>query len=197
MEKDTPRYVLDVPLQVSDGSSAIGVLTDREQRDLHYDADGTGRSQGRSIPNSSIGGSENGTPSSSTGPSHTSTIKGGAVNMLLLFCACNDDRVADADGPVELADEGDDDEKECFAKPFHDADDNLHPEGEIAGWDVAIADDDSEHRRHTPTVTPRRRRGQIRELRHRVAFSRRECGEGDVLSQAKFEKNVALRGEVL
>ena len=29
MEKDTPRYVLDVPLQVSDGSSAIGVLTDR------------------------------------------------------------------------------------------------------------------------------------------------------------------------
>jgi hypothetical protein len=196
MDKDTPRFVLDVPLQVSDGSSTIGVLTDREQRDLHYDADGTGRSQVRSIPNSSIGRSENGTPSSSTtGPSITSTIEGGAENMLLLFCSCklfcasNDDRVADADGLVELADEGDDDEEECPAETFHDDDDNRHPEGEIAGWDDAIADDDSEHRRHTPTVTPRRRRGQTRELQHRVRFSRREWEVGGVFEPEKFEKN--------
>ena len=52
--------------------------TDSEQWDLHYDADGTGW-QGRSIPNSSIGGSELGTPSSSNGPCRTSMTKGGAV----------------------------------------------------------------------------------------------------------------------
>ena len=50
-----------------------------EQRDLNYDADGTGW-QGRSIPNSSIGGSKIGKPASSIGPHCTPTTKGGGAS---------------------------------------------------------------------------------------------------------------------
>ena len=109
MDKDSPRSVLDVPVQMSDDGSVSDVFTDSEQRDLHYDAYSIDW-QGRSIPYSSIGGGELGAPSSSTGPRRTSTTKGGVADMLLLFCAFNDG-AADA-GPVYLADEGDDGELE-------------------------------------------------------------------------------------
>ena len=75
MDKSTSR---DHPVQVSDDASIIGMLTNSEQRDLHCDTDGTGW-QGRSISNSSIGGSKLGILSSSTGPWHMPTTKGGAV----------------------------------------------------------------------------------------------------------------------
>ena len=74
----TPRSVLEKPVQVFDDGSVIVVSPDSEQRNLHYDVDGTGW-QGRSIPNTSIGRSELGTLSSSIGPCRTSTTKGGAV----------------------------------------------------------------------------------------------------------------------
>ena len=47
MDKHSHRCALDVPVQVSDDGTISGV-TDSEQRDLHYDADGTSW-QGRSI----------------------------------------------------------------------------------------------------------------------------------------------------
>ena len=71
---DTPP---DRPVHVSDDGSVISALTDSEQWDLHCDADGTDW-QGRSILNSSIGGSELGTPSTSAGSRRTWTSKGGA-----------------------------------------------------------------------------------------------------------------------
>ena len=110
MDKDAPRSVLD---QAS-GDGSIIVVSTSERWDLHSDADKTDW-QGQSVPNSSIGGSELGAPSSSTGPQRTSTTKGGAVHMLLLFCACDDD---DATGPVEAGpveivdEEGNDDDDE-------------------------------------------------------------------------------------
>ena len=82
MDKDTPRSVLDLPAQMSDDGSFISVFTGSEQRvDLHSGADGgTGWQQGRSIPNSSIGGSKLGTtPSRSTGLCRTLTTEGGGV----------------------------------------------------------------------------------------------------------------------
>ena len=108
-----PPRSLDLPAQVSDDGSVIGVMTDSEQRDLHYDADGTGW-QGRSIPNSSIGGSKLRTPLSSTEPRRTSTTKEGAVigshaaAAPPLFCARHRAAAA-ADGG--FSDEGDDDEE--------------------------------------------------------------------------------------
>ena len=71
MDKDSPRSVPDVPVQVLDDGSVI--LS--EQRNLYYDAD----RQGRSIPNSSICGSEVGAPLSSTGPRSTLATKRGTV----------------------------------------------------------------------------------------------------------------------
>ena len=77
MDRVTPRSVFDLPVQVRDDGS-VTVLTDSEQQDLHYDTDGTGW-QGKSIPNSSISGSELATLSRSTGPRRTSATKEGAV----------------------------------------------------------------------------------------------------------------------
>ena len=103
----------DDPLvQVSDDGS-VAVLTVSEQRVLH----------GRSIPDSSIGGSELGTPSSSTEPCGT---EGGAVIGCgappppphVLFCArlrAAAAAVAATDGnEAGFAEEGDDDDDEEF-----------------------------------------------------------------------------------
>ena len=63
-----------LPVQVSDDGRISAVLTDSKQWDLHCDADGTKKQQGRSISNSSIDGSEIGTPSSSTRPGRRALI---------------------------------------------------------------------------------------------------------------------------
>ena len=115
MDQGTPRSVIDFPVQVSDNGSVIVVSTDSEQRDLHYDADGTGW-QGRSIPNSSIGGSKLRTPASSTGPRRTPTPRGGGVIGCgappppphVLFCA-DEAGFSDYAG---FSDEGDNDDEE-------------------------------------------------------------------------------------
>ena len=75
MDKDSS---LDVPVQAPDDGNVSVVLTDSKQCDLPYDADRTGW-QGRSIPSSSIGGSELEKPSISNEPRRTSTTRGGAV----------------------------------------------------------------------------------------------------------------------
>ena len=76
MDKDSPSSGLDVPVQVSDGGNVS--VAGSKQCDLPYDADRFGW-QGRSIPSSSIGGSELEKPSSSNEPRRTSTTRGGAV----------------------------------------------------------------------------------------------------------------------
>ena len=78
MDKDSPSSGLDVPVQVSDDGNVSVVFTDSEQWDLRYDANRTGW-QGRSIPSSSIGGSELEKPSVSNEPRRTSTTRRGAV----------------------------------------------------------------------------------------------------------------------
>ena len=125
MAKDTARSVLDLPVQASDDGCVV-MLTDSEQWEIpihvHNIADGTGW-QGRSIPDSSIGGSELGTPSSSTEPCGT---EGGAVIGCgappppphVLFCArlrAAAAAVAATDGnEAGFAEEGDDDDDEEF-----------------------------------------------------------------------------------
>ena len=89
--------------------------TDSKQAGLHDDADGTDW-QGRSIHNSSIGGSELGTPSRSTGPRRESTTKEGAHD-LVCFARRRTAAVAAAaaaadDDEVSFTDEGDDDDEE-------------------------------------------------------------------------------------
>ena len=98
----------------------------REQWDLHDGADGTGW-QGASIPNS-VGGSEPGKCSSSTGPRRTSTTKWGAVISCdaplppphVLPCARRRAAATTADNDEDgFADKGDDDDDEGF--PTDDA----------------------------------------------------------------------------
>ena len=108
MDKATPRFVLDL----ADDGSTIVVPTDSEQWDLHSDADKADWQDTSILNSSSIGGSEFGAPSRSTGQHGTSKTKGGAVRMLQLLCACNDDGMADvgddpfpAEYEVGLADE--------------------------------------------------------------------------------------------
>ena len=99
--------------QVSgDGSVSVGSTDGSERWDnLPYDADGTDL-HGRSIPNSSMGGSEVAAPSSSTGPCNTSTTKGSVVvgcvappppPYVLFFCECSDEARASSTAGDERA----------------------------------------------------------------------------------------------
>ena len=146
-----PSSVLNLPMQVADNKtgSVIVVLPDSEQCDhLHYDADGTGW-QGRSIPNSSIGGSELGMPSSSTRPRRTSTTKGGAVigcgasppPTHELICACRRAAAAPAaaaaaaatdDDEVSFADEGDTDNEAGVSDEGGDDDEESPTDAQLA-----------------------------------------------------------------
>ena len=91
---------------MSDDGSVIFVSTDSEQWDMSYGVDETGW-QGRSIPNSSIGGSKLRTPSSSTGTCRAS--KGGIHHRLRRAAAAAAARVVSC---VRRQDEGDNDDKE-------------------------------------------------------------------------------------
>ena len=128
-DKVTPPSLLDLPVHVSDDGNVIFVKTDIEQRDLDYDADKTGW-QGRSIRISSIGGRELRAPLSSTVLRHTSTTKEARHHRLRRAAAATasavsrmrqHDGVAEvgdafaADDEADFADEGDTDDEECFS----------------------------------------------------------------------------------
>jgi hypothetical protein len=162
MDRVTPRSVLHLPVQVRDDGS-VSVLTDSEQQDLHHD---TGW-QGKSIPNSSISGSELATLSRSTWPRRTSATKEGGegdepIERLRLrgfhiaadALAQQREQRASSDAPAERSHQTAMDALHysplvTIDGVIHDDDDNRHPEEEIEGrdgrlWDYAVTDDDSE-----------------------------------------------------
>ena len=148
MDKGVPAA--DLPRQVSDDSSAIGVLTDSEQWDHlhHHNADGTGW-QGRSISNRSIGGGGLGADSGR----RTSEAKKGAVIGCgaprplphVLRCSTSRRAAAAAAAAATAAAEG------GFSEDENDDNEEIYTDAQLALALYAI------YARHRPDLTLTRR----------------------------------------